>query len=47
MIIESFKNLNKVDERIKINLGNNDFINLINLVTGLYQPLNGFVTLKM
>ena len=42
MIIESFKNLNKVDERIKINLGNNDFINLINLVTGLYQPLNGF-----
>ena len=42
MIIESFKNLNEVDERIKINLGNNDFINLINLVTGLYQPLNGF-----
>jgi ATP sulfurylase len=42
MIIESFKNLNKVDERIKINLENNDFINLINLVTGLYQPLNGF-----
>ena len=42
MIIKSFKNVNKIDKEIKINLGNNDFINLVNLVTRLYRPLNGF-----
>ena len=42
MIIKSFKNVNKIDKEIKINLGNNDFINLVNLVTKLYRPLNGF-----
>ena len=42
MIIKSLKNIDNIDKKFQIDLKVNDYINLINLSTGLYRPLRGF-----
>jgi len=42
MIIDTFKNINNIEKKIYVSLKPNDFINLINLASGLYLPLNKF-----